>query len=413
VSGNLLGIDSIVDAIGQAGIGADLVLVDGHGGLFDGVGLGDISGSDAEFIRATGTPAIAVIETPDLSTSIMARLHGLTKFGNQPPIQGCVLNGLRRDLAGSGALTPSEWEWLGNDFSRDDLPNCVGCVPVLELSGALPEQQSLEAVASAAVPLQLLTELREAVEAYLDIDAILAAAALATPLEYREYQPVAPFGHCRIAVANDSCFGLCFEDNLDLLRLSGAELVSISPLADTKLPENIGGVYLPGAFLSEYADTLERNGLFYDALRGFVEGGGALFAEGGGAAFLCDSFRPDGSERSFRGVGLIRREALGRPEFRSFWDVTLVDDCVLGSLGSSARALNGGGWASKPLSSGNGSAAEVSALRFSGSGDTEFFEGFSAFPNLLATFSFIHFGANPEMARSFCTAAAGHQGSLV
>jgi cobyrinic acid a,c-diamide synthase len=227
------------------------------------------------------------------------------------------------------------------------------------------------------------------------------------PFQFDDLLPIVPFRQCRIAIADDSCFGPCFQDNADLLRLLGAEMVPFSPLADVALPPGIGGLYLPGAYLGEYGETLSANKSIYQSIRDFAGAGGVIYSEGAGTAFLCQSFLLTQDGRKHDGVGLIARDAVRVLEEPRAIMGTMLEDSVLAPAGRSVHGYSTGEWSIKRGDSSSDGVFEV--MRFQGPSQEPLQSMLSATAQSCSTLHFLHFGSNPDFARGLVLAAAAHQ----
>jgi cobyrinic acid a,c-diamide synthase len=405
----LLSTQAMLDAIGQAGIGADIVLIDGHGGLYDGRVSGDLSACDAHGAMQTSTPGILVLDAPQVSQTLAAVVSGLTEFSAAPDIGALVLNGF--DVAGISAFDARNQ--CDDLMGRFGLPPCIGCIPVQQWNEHLPVSGVSERENHTTLSLSYLSSIEQLVESHVAIDKVLSLASLAPPILHNEVQAVVPRGQCRIAVANDNCFGLCFQDNLDLLRFCGADLVTFSPLADSALPNGVGGVYLPGGCLDEYAQSLASNQSMFRSLVTFAEQGGVLFSEGAGTAILCRTFEVPGGGGVYNGAGLLPLDASGNAQRFANCSATTLEDSALGPAGVSAAAFATSEWALKGARpEGREAGSLVPILRFDGANTAPQYEGFSVSAQTCSTFNFLHFGSNPDIARAFVLAAAAHQATL-
>ena len=110
-----------------------------------------------------------------------------------------------------------------------------------------------------------------------------SAAPLTQPIPRIEFQQ----RKARVAVADDQAFHLTIQDNLDLLRRAGAELVPFSPIADRALPKNCQAVYFPGGYPHLYAPDLQANSAIRKSIKEYIDLGGVLYAEAGALAYLC------------------------------------------------------------------------------------------------------------------------------
>ena len=143
---------------------------------------------------------------------------------------------------------------------------------------------------------------------------------------------------CRIGIARDSAFNFYYEENLDLLRDFGAELVFFSPLTDS-LPSNISAVYLGGGVPELHASALADNKMFRAGLKKLVEAGGIVFAEGGGLLVLCQSLQVRTGFPPQPMVGIFPfRAIMSRTKvLKSYVEVNVGDECPLFPSGSVIR----------------------------------------------------------------------------
>jgi cobyrinic acid a,c-diamide synthase len=206
-----------------------------------------------------------------------------------------------------------------------------------------------------------------------------------------------PQRRARIAIADDACFGLCFQDNLDLLRNGGAELIGFSPMADRKLPADLGGLYLTGAYLDEYGRDLSSNQYMLEAIREFADAGGAIYAEGASAAYLCERFGVN--SESLPGVGVLPAPAEAQPEEFEYCDAAGIADSVLGMAGFIMRGVNTGRWHA---------ARQVPVLKSIQASRIRrriVPEGYVPRPNIFVSFCLWHWGSCPETVDYFLEAA--------
>jgi cobyrinic acid a,c-diamide synthase len=190
----------------------------------------------------------------------------------------------------------------------------------------------------------------------------------------------------------------------------GAEIVQFSPLADSSLPAGIGGLYLPGAYLREYGETIAANRALCQSIRDFANAGGVIYSEGAGTAFLCRTFEPERSGPRYEGIGLIPFDAIRGDDIRRSLAGTVVDDSVLASPGSSIKGYSTGEWIIKRGDGGGAGVFDV--MRFQGPAEEVLQPMLSATAQSCSTLHFLHFGSNPEFARRLVLAAAAHQKSV-
>lgn len=379
----------------QSSIGADLILIEGgSGGLYDGVSATSFRGSTAEMAGLIHTPVVLVADPAGFLNSLGALVKGYADAARDFAVAGTILNRVtfsEEELTGRREY----FETVLQTFGAGAL---FGMLPELKASVELPSGVLRQDLNRTSLPRQFLVELATLVNRSINIDAMLAAAARATPIKINDYEHRTSERRARIAISDDSCFSLLFQDNLDLLRLHGAEIVPFSPLADSQLPRKIGGVYLTGAYLGEYGAELAANTSMKDSIRDFAEGGGVVYSEGAGTAYLSKSFKVPSGE-THQGVGVIKGQAMPLGGKFSYIDAVTVDESIFGRAGLIVKGVNTGEWKL------TGEEPMVKALRMSAIGTPAAAEGYSPGAQSLGTFALLHMGANPEFAKNLVDAA--------
>eukprot|EP00873_Tetraselmis_striata_P000231 jgi/Tetstr1/420495/TSEL_011608.t1 len=284
LDGWMAGRDGVLRSFWSRARGADIAVVEGVMGVFDGRdGLSE-TGSSAEVAKWLGAPVLLVLDCWALSRSAAALLQGYAAFDAQLRVEGVVLNKVGGDF---------HTKWLRDAILSAAPP---GGAPAPAVLGGIPKDPGLAiaerhlGLAQPAPGQPHLQALAAAVEAHLDVDALLALAATAatpppppSPLQ----EPIAQ-RRVRIAVAQDDAFCFRYADSLALLEAAGAQLVPFSPLADAALPGAVGGVFLPGGYPELHAPALAANGAMRAALRDFAAGGGVVYAECGGLMYCAE-----------------------------------------------------------------------------------------------------------------------------
>jgi cobyrinic acid a,c-diamide synthase len=263
--------------------GAELAVVEGVMGLFDGAsGRGELAstGHVAKLLRA---PVVLVVDATAMSRSVAAIVHGYRTFDPDVNVAGVIFNRVGSDHH--------------EQLLREALENLSPPTPVL---GALrrdprviaPERHlglvpapEREQEASAA-----LAALAAAVDRQVDVDGIIGLARAAGSLDGSTWSPKLdsdPAAGARIAVARGPAFSFYYEENLELLTAAGAELLSFDPLADEELPPDAGALLLAGGFPEVFAAELEANARLRAAVAQFAAAGRPILAECGGLLFLC------------------------------------------------------------------------------------------------------------------------------
>lgn len=260
---------------GRQAAGADLLLVEGVMGLFDGAADG--SGSTADLAAALGLPVILVVDAERQSQSVGALVHGFATWRKEVRIAGVLLNRVattRHERMLRAALEPTGIPVLGAIPRRETL-----ALPDRHLGLVLPgEIAGFDAAVSAAA---------EAVGEYVDLNRLLA---LSQPLAggSDRTSPLAPLGQ-RIAVARDDAFAFLYRHWLDDWRAAGAEIRFFSPLADEAPFPDADAVLLPGGYPELHAARLAGATTFMDGLRAAAAQGTLIYGECGGFMVLGEA----------------------------------------------------------------------------------------------------------------------------
>jgi cobyrinic acid a,c-diamide synthase len=276
----LSGSDLIVPLFAHGAQGADLAVIEGVMGLFDGKGGGDLA-STAHIARLLRAPMVLVVDARAMSRSVAAMVHGYATFDPNLHLAGIVLNrvGSRaHETMLREALKPLGIPVLGvlrRDGNIRTPDRHLGLVPAAERRGEAA--RSLDALGTV-------------VSRSLNLDYIVRLARSAGPLGTGCWSPEASDPDrsegIRVAVAAGPSFSFLYRENLELLRGAGAEVVTFDPTVDEQLPSGADVLYLGGGFPETYAEALSANGRMRDNVRGFAESGRPVVAECGGLLYL-------------------------------------------------------------------------------------------------------------------------------
>jgi cobyrinic acid a,c-diamide synthase len=392
----------------QAGLGADIVLIDGHNGLFDGWNVLDPTGSDLKLAEITQTPIVLVTQCKEFSESAAALVYGYSNFIGQHNLGAILVNQFDGSTVDSFS---SERGSFNQILQAHTLPLCLGIVPTAELSSQLPPSSFAQHTNVTSLPSQFFHELSDLVSQYIDIEGLLEVARRAPEIELPVETDPPQNRRCRIAVADDGCFSVGFQDNVDLFRYFGAEIVAFSPMADNQLPEGVSGVYLGGAYLQTYGVDLSLNTQMHDSIREFVESGGLLLSEGAGSAYLCQRFQIAPDEEMQEGVGILPFYAMLSDYHMREITVRLSEDSILGHPGTILAGVETNEFKVKGDTMLTHRPPPMVAEIEGGSRATGYangpsqLEGYSPTSQSFCTFSFIHLGATPHIAKAIVEAA--------
>jgi cobyrinic acid a,c-diamide synthase len=281
--------DFVLDTFRRHGEDADISVIEGVMGLFDGISGKQEAGSTAEIAKMIGAPVILVVDARSQARSAAALVKGFSEFDPAVRIAGVIFNNVGSDS--HARILREAVESLGTGVK------VVGCLPRDEIVQIPSRYLGLMTVEENPLPDGFLDHLVEVIWDNLDLGLLWAAG---TPHGVEQNLPfsggqVYPFGNAlksvdpvpaQIAVARDEAFCFVYEDNLRLLREEGAEIVEFSPMRDKRLPDGISGVYLPGGYPEIFADTLAENTAMKTELRKMINGGMPVYAECGGFIYL-------------------------------------------------------------------------------------------------------------------------------
>jgi len=284
----------------EAALGADLILIEGVMGLFDG------RPSSADLAQALGVPVLAVIDASGMAQTLGALAHGLATYRTGLPWAGVLANSVASARHEEMILEgmPAGLPYFGSipRSTQFALPaRHLGLVQAQEIA-------DLDARLSACAALIAKTRLAE-LPPVIEFAHAPAPAPAPAPTPMPMPMPAGlPLAGVRIGIAHDAAFSFLYPANLDLLRALGAELTFFSPLADTVLPE-VDSVYLPGGYPELHLQRLAQNTEFKAALVHHAVQGKPLFAECGGMLYLLESLTDKAGQRGEM-AGVLRGHAI-------------------------------------------------------------------------------------------------------
>jgi cobyrinic acid a,c-diamide synthase len=366
--------------------GADIAVVEGVMGLFDGAsGRGELA-STGHVAKLLGAPVVLVVDASAMARSVAAVVHGFRSFDPSVDVAGVIFNKVGSD--GHEALLREAVAPLGvpvlGALRRDERVRAperhLGLVPAGEAPGRT---------------LASLAALADAAERQIDLDAVVALAGRAGPLDGPAWSPAVETPEtARIAVARGPAFSFHYRENLELLEAAGAELVDFDPLGDAALPAGAGALLLAGGFPEVYGAELSANAPLRASVAAFAAAGRPILAECGGLLFLCRSL--DGREMC--GVLPADAEMAGRLSL-GYREATAVG--AMPWLGAGDR-VRGHEFHYSSVTPAVGSVAAAWQLA---AGWRSWAEGFAA-GAVQASYLHVHWAAFPELARRFVAAAA-------
>lgn len=319
--------DLVAFLAGRQAEAAELLVVEGSMGLFDGVyGVPRRTGAGADVAAALGAPVVLVLDVSGQSQSAAAIVRGFASHDPEVRLGGVILNRVASERHRSQAAEA---------IVQVGVP-VLGAVP-REASIILPERHLGLVQASEQADLEArLNQLADLLERHVDLDAVLAAAA---PMTARAAAPDAllpPPGQ-RVALARDAAFTFVYGHLLEGWRRAGAEVVPFSPLADETPPQGCDACWLPGGYPELHAGALASAGRFLEGLRDFAQTR-PVFGECGGYMVLGQGLEDaDGTRHAMAGLLSHSTSFARRKLHLGYRAATLLADCALGAAGQEVR----------------------------------------------------------------------------
>jgi cobyrinic acid a,c-diamide synthase len=389
----MLSVEANRSVLRNATRGADVVVAEGMMGLFDGKSGNTEIGSSAEIAKLLRLPVVLVVDAAKSARSVAAVVLGFEMFDAELQLAGVILNRVASER---------HFEMLRDAVESSCRTKILGWLP-LEPAIAISERHlGLQGAAEqdAYGREAVIDVLASLAEKHFDLDGLLglecglemAERGSARTVNSRTGEAV------RVGVPSDHAFSFYYEDNLDMLREQGAEIVRFSPLNDTALPSGLDALYLGGGYPELHAEQLSGNREMLEEVRTFVASGKPVYAECGGMLYLSEKLSVDATSYAMAGVLPLTMEMTGKLVQFGYVTVEFTEDCLLGRKGTVVR---GHSFHYSSIAS-QGDVAMSYHVQYSMSGKEEM-EGFRL-GNVLASYIHLHFRANPAVAENFVAA---------
>lgn len=395
--------DQMVAGFERACTGADMALIEGVMGLYDGASYSDETGSAAHIAKLLGTPVLLILDIGKLARSAGALALGYQKFDPELPLAGFLLN--RAGSAGHAAGCTTAVEeatglpvlgWLPKQTDLHIPERHLGLIPT-------GERETLGG---------LMQRAADAVENTFDLDRIIAlggqnrasrkcAPVVISTSTSSENSPQDHHQSPLLAVARDEAFSFYYPDNLELIEEAGARTHFFSPLRGQTLPPETAGIYFGGGFPEVYADQLSQNQALWLQLRQFHAADVPIYAECGGFMALTEALI-DTDGRRWPMAGLVPGETQMQTRLvgLGYRLATARADNLLVQAGHTVRGheFHYSQWQIEPLPTHD----HTAWLLRRRTEDATQIEGYAC-GNLLASYLHIHFAQDPSLAKRFVT----------
>ncbi len=391
-----MGTAEVVKAVfAKNAVRADIAIIEGVMGLYDGANNNRLAGSTAELALLLKAPVVLVVNVQGMAQSATALIKGYMDYEPQLNLAAVVLN------------NASEYHQtvLKKQLEEELGIKVLGCLPrqndirmPSRHLGLLPAEENSELQMAIAGMAQL-------VEQYIDVEAVVQMAQAAEPLSASPQDCFSPARNeqiasrsIRIGVAQDNAFTFYYQDSLDYLEEMGAQIVSFSPLNDVGLPE-VDGLYMGGGFPEMFLAQLAENHTMLSAIQIARQENMPIYAECGGFLYLSETIR-DFAGKVWPAAGIIPAQAcLGQSlAGLGYIEARLEQDSILGNKGELLRGHE------FHYSTVSGLDENNSAYQLrGGKGLPGRLDGYVE-GNLLASYVHLHLRSNPAAADKFMKA---------
>lgn len=384
----LVGTDKLAEIFYSTYGNADIAIIEGVMGLYDG-GRGGIS-STAEIAKILDAPVILVIDAKSAGTSVAATALGFREYDKDVKLAGVILN--RIGSASHEKIIVDALNEIGiksfGAIKRDNemvMPSRhLGLVQAAENNFA-----------------DVVEKLGNKISAQINLDELLLVSEVNLhPTNYN--LPATTYNlPAKIGVARDEAFTFYYAESLRELEKLGAEIIPFSPLHDENLPK-VDGLILGGGYPENFAAQLEGNKKIRHAIKRAADNSLPIFAECGGYMYLMKSLTNFDGE-NFEMCGVIPNQAVMTDKLQmvGYVDATLERDCIIGKRGDKIRAHEF--HFSKEVEGATNKIFSCEKLR---TGE-KYFAGY-ANENVVASYLHVHFAGCPNVAKNFVNACLNY-----
>ena len=289
----------------------DISIIEGAMGFYDGLSTSSFKGTSYEISKITKTPVILVVNAKGMSRSIVPMIKGFLEYVENSNIKGVILNEISKMI----------YKDIKDLIEEELNIKVFGYVP--NIKDLTIESRHLGLITPSEVKNleEKLNKLAEVLEETLDIDKIISLANTSKKLDYEKINVpkinLKDNKKIKIAIAYDEAFCFYYEDNINLLKKMGVEIVYFSPIHDKFLPKNINGLILGGGYPELYAKELSNNKSMKESIYNEINNGLITIAECGGFMYLHENME-DINGISYEMVGIIKGKSYKTSKLNRF-----------------------------------------------------------------------------------------------
>ena len=331
----LCGENGVREILRKNGAGADISIMEGVMGYYDGIAGISSEASAYDIARITDSPAVMILDCKGLSVSTVPCIQGFLHYKENSHIKGVILN----------RLSPMMYARMKEMIEAQTGIKVYGYVPVMKDCALESRYLGLKLPKERKDTEDKLERLGEQILKSVDIAGLLELAENAPEIDEKGLkdetddwkedkepnttEPITTTDTVRIGLASDDAFCFFYQDNLELLRKMGAELVLFSPLYGEKMPENLSGLLFYGGYPELYAERLSKNEPMRMYVKKALDNGMPCMAECGGFMYLQEYIR-DESGKEFPMTGFLKGKSYPTGSLKRFGYITLTGGKIFG-----------------------------------------------------------------------------------
>ncbi|MDH5580720.1 MAG: cobyrinate a,c-diamide synthase [Bdellovibrionales bacterium] len=385
----MMGTNSVLSTFYNASKDYDLALIEGVMGLYDGLSPTNEAGSTAEISKILGAPVVLVCDASGMARSIAALVNGFKGFDKELHFGGVLCN----RVGSAGHL----------DLLKRAIQETTVFGGVTKGNMHFPSRHlGLTTASKEMISEEVFDYWENKISEHVDTNALLDLAKEAKEKE----APVALSQNeqkkCVIAYAHDDAFHFYYEENFNLLKNMGAELIPFSPLKDSKLPENIDGILIGGGYPEVHAKELSENKSMIEDIKKFK---GPIYGECGGLMYLSEGIITL-DNKTYPMLGLLKGQAKMENKLQAlgYVEVELKDSTIIGPKGLRFR---GHQFRYSTLESAQENPLVFSLRKRRNKAVSK--EGYKN-DRILGSYVHAHFGSNHLLAKHFIESCLGEYG---
>ncbi len=370
---------------------ADVAVVEGVMGLFDGRNGKSEAGSTAEMAKWLDLPVLLVVNARSMARSAAALIQGFENFDRGLKFAGVLFNNVG---------SPRHLRYLNEALENHvDMP-CIGGIP-RQSAITIPERHlGLFTPADHTLSEDIIDQLADLIVENIELDAFLRRLddhhVVPELTKESRFPAINHTDRVRIGVARDNAFCFYYQDNLDLLVAAGAQLVFFSPMKDSDLPPGLDGLYLGGGYPELFARQLAQNQSIRDCIKRFSATGMPIYGECGGMMYLGAAITDlEGVRHPMTDCFPLETRMLSRLKSLGYREVRMIRDSL---LGSSDLRIRGHEFHYSEITAVPESVETVYSVTGRADGH-RFPEGYQM-KNTLGSYVHLHFGSQPSVPSS-------------